>query len=535
MAGVYLVCAVLVWTLPLIRSDAVTTDQSHHSSDLGAGTPTVVVTESMNNKSVPSPNMLQQPTPAVSQAQGLLPTSNTGKSSDRSSPTILGLRTDKTTGMPVGTMSAVTSTAAAAHNPSIGVKGLSPTKAKTNPSSRNETNSTLEIQTGTPPIIHVMSHSDASTKNTETKTNVQFGPTELSLNPTTADIHQPTLSWAHTQTTAPERFSTLQHSINDSPTTEQTFTVHPTSATPMTTQVSSMKAVSTDNATAGVTTVTAIKAIAKPKAPIGPPRSDREDFPGIVVAVLIGGALLLMMASFAVIFLRMRRRQSRQLVNTAWAGPSPFLDGGVGHGGQVEMRASNRISLSGFLPQRLSKRMSLLKEVDETKHLTAGVTFGREKDDEVTTENGIALVDEKKTTTQEIRTDTLGAEETKLPPPTTDPEPVVAVSQFNSNNPPPPPDLVGFISVELDPTVGQEIRSFQPNAADTAPPPMSDDDPVQPLEQAPTPPTVHDATDSLPPPLLDVDLGLTVENHSPSTADLVIPPAPPLPGSVQGH
>lgn len=45
--------------------------------------------------------------------------------------------------------------------------------------------------------------------------------------------------------------------------------------------------------------------------------------------------------------------------------------------GQAELRSNNRISLSSFLPQRLSKRLSLLPETEEEmEDLTPGSTFG---------------------------------------------------------------------------------------------------------------------------------------------------------------
>ncbi|XP_073345100.1 uncharacterized protein [Pagrus major] len=94
------------------------------------------------------------------------------------------------------------------------------------------------------------------------------------------------------------------------------------------------------------------------------------------VAGLIGGALVLMMVGFLLIYIKKRKLQRQQITTTDWAGPSPFLEGGADNG-QVTLRSSNRISLSSFLPPRLSKRLSLLPETDEElKDIRPGTTFG---------------------------------------------------------------------------------------------------------------------------------------------------------------
>lgn len=82
-----------------------------------------------------------------------------------------------------------------------------------------------------------------------------------------------------------------------------------------------------------------------------------------------------MMVGFLVIYIKKRKLQRQQITTKDWAGPSPFLEGGADNG-QVTLRPSNRISLSSFLPQRLSKRLSLLPETDEElEDMTPG-TFG---------------------------------------------------------------------------------------------------------------------------------------------------------------
>lgn len=97
---------------------------------------------------------------------------------------------------------------------------------------------------------------------------------------------------------------------------------------------------------------------------------------GKVVGGVIGGALCLMMVGFLVIYIKKNRLQKQQLTATDWAGPSPFLESD-NENGKVTLRTSNRISLSSFLPQRLSKRLSLLPERDEElQDMTPGATFG---------------------------------------------------------------------------------------------------------------------------------------------------------------
>lgn len=96
---------------------------------------------------------------------------------------------------------------------------------------------------------------------------------------------------------------------------------------------------------------------------------------GQAVAGIIGAALAVMMVGFLVIYLKKRKLQRLQISTNDWAGPSPFIEGGAGNG-QVNLRSSNRVSLSSFLPQRLSKRLSLLPEADEElEGMKLGMTF----------------------------------------------------------------------------------------------------------------------------------------------------------------
>ncbi|XP_021167196.2 protein EVI2B [Fundulus heteroclitus] len=106
-----------------------------------------------------------------------------------------------------------------------------------------------------------------------------------------------------------------------------------------------------------------------------------------VVAAIIGAALLLMIVGFVLICMR-RQRLQKQQTTTNWAGPSPFLEGETNNG-NVVLRSSNQISLTSFLPHRLSKRFSLHPETNEMKDITPratleenhqGSTFGQAMD-----------------------------------------------------------------------------------------------------------------------------------------------------------
>ncbi|XP_039478610.1 protein EVI2B [Oreochromis aureus] len=112
------------------------------------------------------------------------------------------------------------------------------------------------------------------------------------------------------------------------------------------------------------------------KTKIQEPSERKKTNHGKVVAGLIGGALLVMMVGFLIIFIKKRKLQKQQVSTTDWAGPSPFLEGGANNG-QVTMRPPNRISVASFLPARLSKRLSLLPETDEElEDMTQVTTFG---------------------------------------------------------------------------------------------------------------------------------------------------------------
>lgn len=96
---------------------------------------------------------------------------------------------------------------------------------------------------------------------------------------------------------------------------------------------------------------------------------------GTIVAGIIGGALAVMMVGFLVIYVKKRKLQRLQITTNDWAGPSPFIEGGTNNG-QANLQSSNRVSLSSFLPHRLSRKLSLLPEAnEELEDMTPGMTF----------------------------------------------------------------------------------------------------------------------------------------------------------------
>lgn len=114
-----------------------------------------------------------------------------------------------------------------------------------------------------------------------------------------------------------------------------------------------------------------------PKKKAVPRKTAKYEFNhGAVVGWVIGGTLVLMMLSFLVIYIQKHKLKEQQITTKNWAGPSPFIENGQ-DGSQDGVRSSHRISLSSFLPQRMSRRLSLLPEADEElEDISPGTTFG---------------------------------------------------------------------------------------------------------------------------------------------------------------
>ncbi|KAK3531008.1 hypothetical protein QTP70_007898 [Hemibagrus guttatus] len=115
--------------------------------------------------------------------------------------------------------------------------------------------------------------------------------------------------------------------------------------------------------------------------------NNNKKHPGTIVASLIGSILFLMFIAFLVVLARSRQIKKKQMENTDWAGPSPFIDGdmqpnlpNVNEDGPFNRRESKRISLNSFLPQQLSKRFSMLSPMEEEvplENIQVSSTFGQ--------------------------------------------------------------------------------------------------------------------------------------------------------------
>uniref|UniRef100_A0AAY4C7K4 Uncharacterized protein n=1 Tax=Denticeps clupeoides TaxID=299321 RepID=A0AAY4C7K4_9TELE len=128
-----------------------------------------------------------------------------------------------------------------------------------------------------------------------------------------------------------------------------------------------------------------------PPPPSSPP--EQKNRHGTAAATLITIILTLMFVGIAVILVKKRQWQRRHMENPDWAGPSPFLEGSGQPDQGEEGHHNKRISISGFLSNQLSRRTSLLKEMDEELNMvdiTMGRTFGREDDADVPPANNSA-------------------------------------------------------------------------------------------------------------------------------------------------
>lgn len=104
--------------------------------------------------------------------------------------------------------------------------------------------------------------------------------------------------------------------------------------------------------------------------------SKRRESHATVVASVMGGALAAMIIGFIAIFVWKQKHKQQQVVTKDWAGPSPFLENNTSNG-HMNFTSSSRISVSSFLPQTLSRKLSLLPEEDqELEDIIMGTTFG---------------------------------------------------------------------------------------------------------------------------------------------------------------
>lgn len=136
---------------------------------------------------------------------------------------------------------------------------------------------------------------------------------------------------------------------------------------------------------AGQTTATTDATKPKKNQAVTGKKATFESNHGAVVGWVIGGTLVLMMLSFLLIYLKKRKLNEQQITTKNWAGPSPFIE----DGGQDGAHSSHRISLSSFLPQRMSRKLSLLPESDEElEDINPGSTFGERRQEASSAQQG---------------------------------------------------------------------------------------------------------------------------------------------------
>lgn len=267
--------------------------------------------------------------------------------------------------------------------PDPNIRAELPEGGATTPS-RKHTLSPVNQRATTSPTLSQFS-STVDTKSAthlqhETRTSETTGATSQSRNPTrSTSSPSPELSSSNqdlgTGRTMTSQWTSVSTHLISAASTSNKLNYKSTSTSP----VSDGDELSTRSyTTPQATTKTLFIHITRAKKRPDPPedKSNVGGHHGKVVAWIIGGALVLMMVGFLAIFIQKRKIQKQQISTTDWAGPSPFLEGEANNGPAM-LRSSNRISLSSFLPQRLSKRLSLLPETDEElEDITPGTTFG---------------------------------------------------------------------------------------------------------------------------------------------------------------
>uniref|UniRef100_A0A3Q3G336 Integrase-type domain-containing protein n=1 Tax=Labrus bergylta TaxID=56723 RepID=A0A3Q3G336_9LABR len=294
---------------------------------------------------------------------------------------------------------------------------------------------------------------ESSTMGMESTTSATTAVTSEASNPTMTTRVPPTLS--DTGNTTTSKFTREKTTESSSPPAQSTNLISTTVSNEYQSTVPGATESTVVFKTSKATTKTPF-IHTKTKTRQDPPIKQSDN--SKAVAGIIGGALVLMMVGFLVIYIKKRKLQRHQITTKDWAGPSPFLEGGADNG-QVTQRSSNRISLSSFLPQRLSKRLSLLPETDEEMedmvpgstfgNKNEGSTFGREVNGNDKETNGMAGGDEE--TTQDTVENSESSSQTQDPLTTNDnsgdakvsqdpPASPTALSGAGENLPEPPPE-----------------------------------------------------------------------------------------------
>lgn len=458
MRAICFVCFSFLWLLPLTENGTPTPSHNHITTNSTTGEVTA------SEKTFTSLNVIHQTVTSEQQAQELLTirkTSNwnsfsTGPFHRRTKRTLTpGLHTDDetiqfsgssvntTTIKPVGVSPTLDTESAGTdftltHNATttetlITTASPGPFQPPAQYSATSGLEKSTDIQTVPTPSISVLSWSnDSTTEGTQNTTGV---PPQLTSSATTATTIRVNISTPEAPSTSPppstasqspsrETTSNLTTTPVVGPTQATTYFLNETlSATPAEHNSTHEGTVTVDGDSGGATRHTEgmqktsmattrkpliVMTKAKKKQKTQEKNTDNKSKAnnhGIAVAWIIGAALVLMLVGFLVIYVKKQKLQKQQVNTRDWAGPSPFLDGAHDSNGQVEMRSFNRISLTSFLPQRLSRRLSLLQEMDEEDIKTdstfgdnpPGSTFGIEvaKDDTQAGNETAVVVSEK--------------------------------------------------------------------------------------------------------------------------------------------
>lgn len=350
---------IFIWLLPLTASNMLTSGQNHNFSH--------VISSEGGNKLSPNQTTTQE-------ALVLNPLSEVSGHNVTSIISIMGdvNHSEETTTKP----------------------GMKPSRQKTEtmPSKTSLTN----IQTAPTPTNSILPQLYSSTVGMKFITEVKFKVTTSATMVGTRQASNPTRripSVLRSSTQSQDKEKTLTTKITSDkiphPSARPTWSTKPvpTATKSVENKSTIISPVTGGNATQSTgfnktslaTTKTPFIQITKTKERQDPPENPKSENGtnySKAVAGLIGGALVLMMAGFLVIYIKKLNLQRQQITTRNWAGPSPFLESGADNG-QVTLRSSNQISLSSFLPQRLSKRLSLHPETDEElEDVAPGTTFG---------------------------------------------------------------------------------------------------------------------------------------------------------------
>ncbi|GAA6097370.1 protein EVI2B [Tachysurus ichikawai] len=224
----------------------------------------------------------------------------------------------------------------------------------------------------------------------------------------------------------------------------------------------------------------------KPKLPIKD--NNNKNHPGFIVASLIGSIMFLMFIAFVVVLVRNRQMKKKKMENTDWAGPSPFIDGdnlpNINEDGAFHRQESKRISLNSFLPQRFSKRFSMLSPTDEEvplEDIQVSSTFGQQNVqslNEKATPNQTRTHDAKNSPT-EISSDFNIPESVSIPPASENKENIQTAPKPDEIIPSTPGEKKSitptpFEDVDLNGSLDKNIESALPSDAIhiPSPPPL---------------------------------------------------------------